>query len=62
MNLKETFLILSVVALLIMVVGLTTIVKTLRRHKAIQLDWSGMGFNLTIKGTALGSSNQRSDT
>lgn len=59
---KETFLILSVVALLIMVVGLTTIVKTLRRHKAIQLDWRGMGFNLTIKGTALGSVNQKDNT
>lgn len=59
---KETFLILSVVALLIMVVGLTTIVKTLRRHKAIQLDWKGMGFNLTIKGTALEPFNQKDNT
>lgn len=58
---KEIFLILSVVALLIMVVGLTTIVNIMRRHKTIQLDWKGMGFNLTIKGTALSSFNQRND-
>lgn len=59
---KETFLILSVVALLIMVVGLTTIVKTLRRHKTIQLDWKGMGFNLAIKGTAIDQPKQRTNT
>lgn len=46
--LKETLVALAVLSLVVMVVGITTIVRALRQHKTIQLDWSGMGFDLKI--------------
>lgn len=54
---KETLLALAILGLFVMAVGLVTIVKTLRGHRSIKLDWSGLGFNLKI--SAIKSSEER---
>lgn len=54
---KETLLALAILGLLVMAVGLITIVKTLRGHRSIRLDWSGLGFNLKI--SAVKSADER---